>query len=600
MQVKRRKKPLPAKMIAYDFETTRIKVGTPRPLHITAYGASKNAKLHLESPIRDFAHLTQLLEEYFLTDEFAGVKFVAWNANNFDAYFIAAALLSQTKYVLRPYLTRSNALRGLRVLLAEDVNKENPRSWEFLDGMAMLGLVGVSLEKFLENFAPDFRKMIGTIDWETEEFDSTNPLHCQYAMRDSEGLFHAMQNAQQILMEHFDQPLAVTMGGACIKIFKSYIPREVVIRTPKEECVDIIRAYVMRGGYCYCVKRYQGKVWKYDINQAYAAAMREARLPCGDSFYSKRGINEYAKTYIARITATNPQNKVPFYYRSEHEGRMRSMFGVVEIRDSWLTSTEIEQLKKEGWKIKAHESWCWEEDFQMKEYVDRLENGRMTAPGGPSGPQGTVYKNVGNHSYGKTVEQLEPVEYVLAAECPDGYMPYYGDESEPLEHVYFRLLDEPFPKDYHKPQIGAFITAHVRMVVRRAALLSPDTWLYADTDCVVFSSDVTHLLDIHAKRYGAWKVEESGTPYQIIAKKVYAEIESENPREFVGPPKPKLKRSAKGMNVRKLTPEDFTEWYEGRPPVQEQVQRNNFISVMRGLEMYRSQRRSGTAVEVKT
>ena len=598
MQVRRKKKPRPAKLIAYDFETTRIQVGTPRPLYLTAYGQHKGAKMDFEMVIRDFEHLTKILVNYFLIDELTGVKFVAWNANNFDAYFIAAALLSQTQFVMRPYLTRSNALRGLRVVHADDVDKENPRSWEFLDGMAQLGLVGVSLDKFLANFAPDFKKLKGMIDFEREEFDPSNKDHCAYARRDSVGLWHAMNRAQQILLEKFDQPLAVTMGGACIKILKAHIPQEVVVRTPKEDAVKVIRDYVMRGGYCYCVKRYQGPVWKYDINQAYASAMREARLPCGFIQHSTRGINKYANVYIARITATKKGNKIPFYYRTEVDGKMRSMFGLDEIKETWLTSIEIDQLKKEGWKVSAKESWFWEEEFNLKDYVDKLERGRMNAPGGPSGPEGTVYKNVGNHSYGKTVEQLEAVEYVLAADCPPGYIPYYGDELEPLEHIYYRLIEEPFPKDYHQPQIGAFITAHVRMVVRRAALLAPDAWLYADTDSVVFSSDVTAQLDIDPARYGAWKVEESGTHYQIIAKKVYAQIEGG--KDFIGPPSPKLKRSAKGLNVRRLTPDDFHEWYEGRPPMQEQVQRNNFISVMRGLEMYRAQKRQGTRVEITT
>lgn len=585
-------------MIAYDFETTRIQAGTPRPLYLTAHGKAFSFAM----AIRDFAHLTLILITYFLTEENVGVKFVAWNANNFDAYFNAAALLSTDDYVIRPYLTRSNALRGLKVILKEDVNKENPRSWEFLDGMAMLGLVGVSLDKFLKSFAPpEFQKMKGAIDFEREEFDPSNRQHCDYAYRDSEGLYHAMNRAQEILLEHFNQPLAVTMGGACIKIFRAHIPDETTIYPPKVECMDLIRTYVMRGGFCYCVRRYQGKVWKYDINQAYAAAMRDALLPAGGCFHSSRGVHKFARVYVARIDARNPRNKIPFYHRGLHNGRVRSLFSATEICDTWLTSIEIEQLQREGWSIKIHESWAWEDVFNMKDYVDKLERGRVNAPGGPSGPQGTVYKNVGNHSYGKTVEQLEASEYVLAQACPEGFVPFYGNNDQPLEHVFMRKLEDVPSKDYHQPQIGAFITAHVRMVVRRAALLSPDTWLYADTDCVVFASDVTGKMDIDAKRYGAWKIEESGTPYQMIAKKVYGEYEQEfdgqDPEDFTGPASPFRKYSAKGMNVKRLHPTDFYEWFKGAPPVQTQTQRNNFVSVMQGVEMYRSQVRRGTRVE---
>lgn len=546
--------------------------------------------MHYESRIRDMAHLNKILSDEFLTEQNYGVKFVAWNGNNFDGYFIAAALVRDPRYILRPYLTKSNALRGLRVSLAEDLNtKKSKRTWEFLDGIAMLGLVGLSLEKFLANFAPDYRKLKEAIDFERESFDADNPEHCAYAMRDSVGLWHAMQRAQDILYSTFAQPLTVTMGGACIKIFKAHIPRDIEILPPREIVLNLVRSHVMRGGFCYCVRRYHGPVWKYDLNQAYAAAMREATLPAGFTTH----ISQVTKfptghPYIARIEAWKPDNIVPFYYRGTIGGRLRSIFGRDEISQTWLTSIEVEQLVREGWRIRMHECYVFSHSFNMQEYVDKLERMRTTAEGGPSGPIGTMIKCVGNHSYGKTVEQIEPLEFLLCAECPDGFAPYYGDDFDPIEHVFFRFVDEQREKDYHQPQLGAFITAHVRMVLRRAALQAPDAWLYADTDCVVFSRDVTAQLDIDAKRYGAWKIEEAGTVYKLIAKKVYSEAEGD-----------RMKRSAKGMNVKRLTAEDFDNWFDGEPPIQQQVQRQNFLQVMRGAEMYRRQERRGTAIDTE-
>lgn len=579
----------PARMVAYDFETTRIEAGTPRPLYITAFGLKP--EMFLEAAINDMQHLHRILENHFLTAEMSGVKYVAWNANNFDAYFIAAPLVADPKYTIRPYLTNTGSLRGLRVLLSEFMDEKGnyPKdapSWEFLDGMAMLGFAGLKLEKFLENFAPEKAKLTGVIDFEKETFNPKNPQHREYAMRDSEGLYYGMVAAQDILIDKFNQGLAVTMGGICIKIFQAHIPADVRVHAPDENLEAIIRTHAMRGGYCYCVKRYQGPVWKYDLNQAYAAAMREAKLPQGQAFHTPRGVHKFASIYIARITATNVNNKIPFYYRTEINGRMKSQFSGTTINDTWITSIEVEQLRSEGWQINIVESWCFPSSFNMREYVDKLEVLRMTCDGGPSGPIGTMVKGVGNHSYGKTVESLTPINYLLSAENPPGYLPYYLDgDVDPIEHVYYQFQDpeDVREKEYHQPQLGAFITAHVRMVVRRAALKNPDAWLYADTDCVVFSEDMTAQLDTDAKRYGAWKIEEQGTEFQIIAKKVYVNLKTQ-------------KGSAKGMNVRRLTMEDFNSWFNGKPPVQEQTQRNSFLSVMRGGEMYRTQKRSGTSV----
>lgn len=575
----------PALLIAYDFETTKIEAGTPRPLYLTAYHPEL---LHWASPIESMAQLQLFLRNYFLIEQFHGFKFCAWYGNGFDAYFVAAALVTCDDLIIRPYLTRSKTLRGLRILRREDAERKNPPSWEFLDAQAMLGLAGVSLDKFLKNFAPEYGKLTGVIDFEREQFDSTNLRHCDYAMRDSVGLWHGIDHAQRILIEKFNQPLTVTMGGACIKIFKAHIPEGVLISTPRDAVIDVTRDYVMRGGYCFCVKRYRGPVWKYDLNQAYAAAMREAKLPCG--FTQHIGARFPAQSlgpYIAKIRAVNSSNQIPFYYRAETGGKIRSAFSASMIADTWLTSIEIQQLQSEHWAIEILDCYAWGASFSMTNYVNALEAGRMNCEGGPAGPIGTMYKMVGNHSYGKTVEQIEPFEFLIANSCPEGYMPYYGDDGSIIEHIFFRFDEELRAKDYQQPQLGAFITAHVRMVVRRAALVNPRAWLYADTDCVVFSEDVTDSLDIHPSRYGAWKIEEFGTRYEIIAKKVYAQIEGELS---------KRKRSAKGLNVKRLSAENFSEWYDGSPPVQDQVQRQNFLAVLQGADMFRNQTRKGTKV----
>jgi hypothetical protein len=597
----RKRPPVPADMIAYDLETTNIAAGTPRPLYITAYGAT----LDYENECLSFKALHLILVNNFLTEEHHGVKFVAWFGNGFDAYLVAVALIADERFTLRPYLTNSNALRGLRVSLREDGDTRTGRTWEFVDGMAMLGFATTPLDKFLETFAPEWRKLKGNIDFSKEQFNPANPAHREYAKRDSVGLYHAMVRAQAILLERFHEPLRVTMGATCIRIFRAHMPLGVKVPTPRPEVIDMVRSFVMRGGYCYCVRTYAGPVWKYDLNQAYAAAMRDTALPCGFTDHCE-GRPPEGHCAIVRVSATNPANKIPFYCRIQSGGRIMSAFALTSIADAWITSSELKQLDAEGWEVTAHESWYWADYFSMTEYVRHLEHERMTCPGGPSGPHGTIIKGVGNHSYGKTAEQLEPIEFLLSAANPGGeWAPYYPDDDDaPLQHVWCRFVEDQREKDYHQPQLAAFITAHVRMVVRRAALLAPDAWLYADTDCVMFSRDVTDQLDIDAKRYGAWKIEEAGTRYKVIAKKVYtqdldaqqrADWHSDDPkrREAV---RKATHRSAKGLNVKRLNPEDFDAWHEGRPPAQTQVQRQSFLKVLEGAEMFRLQDRRGTAV----
>lgn len=559
----------PHRFIAYDFETSAIKAGTPEVRYLTAYGED----FWFSGEIKSISHLLEILETRFLTDENAGVRFVAWNGNNFDCYFVAAALLHEPKYVIRPYLTRTKSLRGLKI----EVKGEEEKSWEFLDGISTLGMQGVKLKSFLASFAPDYQKLDGP-DFDKEEFNPKNPDHVLYAERDSIGLYYGLLKAQSIVTEHFGCGFRPTIGNMGIRIFSAHIPWGTAIHSVPVKAEKIIRDFVMRGGFCFCVRKYEGPVWKYDINQAYAAAMRETWLPAGVC-HRVIGKPRFGQCYIARVTALNPHNRVPFYTRDTKTGK--SGFETTEIRNCWLTSIEIRQLEDEGWKIKIFESYYWDDEFTMKEYVDKLERLRVNAPGGPKSPQGQIMKYIGNNSYGKTVEHLDGLELIMANEQPEGFFEYYQDE-EMLQHVWFRF-GEPEDRDYHQPQIGAFITAHVRMVLRRAILLKPSAWLYADTDCVVFSKPVDNL-DIDPLRYGAWKVESEGENFRIITKKVYANFDASE-------------KHAKGVNVSRLNADDFVKWFNNEPPVQTQVQRQNFVRVMTGFDMFIERKKVGQRIK---
>ena len=566
-------------MIAYDLETTPIKAGTtPVPLYLTAYGEFWQCSTRIQS----LTNLRDILEARFLIEEHTGYRFVAWNGNNFDVYLIALALLESERYTLRPYLTRSKNLRGLKVI--EKKKTPNPkskgklrnRSWEFLDGIAMTGLVGTTLKKFLAQFAPEFGKLDGPNFEAGERFNANDPTHVRYAERDSEGLYHAMRNVEHIVFDTFGMRLQPTVGNLGIKIFQANMPMQTTVWKPSLACLDAIRNQVLRGGYCVTARKFEGPVWKYDINQAYAAAMREAKLPAGAAYWMpplfkdgalrwenperSRALNPYSKVFIVRCRGVLARS-VPFYVRNM-EGK--SVFAERELPETWLTSIEFDQLRSEGARLEIAESYFWDESFTMKGFVDRLETLRMNAAGGPSGPLGTVVKMIGNNAYGKTVERLDGLELVMSMDCPEGFSSYQSEQEETAEFIWYRFA-EPVLREYHQPQIGAFITAQVRMVLRRAILLDPGAWLASDTDSCTFSRAVP--LDIDPKKYGLWKVEETGADYWIIDKKVYAKKDG-------------TVKHAKGMNVRHMTTEDFRDWFAGKPPTQRQTHRQNFVKFL--------------------
>lgn len=584
-------KPRVRHMIAYDLETTNIATGTPKPLYVTAFAEN----FIVAEKVDSLESLLEILATRFLIDANADVRFVGWNANNFDVYLIAMALLLDNRYEMRPYLTRSKSLRGMRV-----VDMTNGLQWEFLDGMAMTGSQ-MTLEKFLSVFAPDYKKMKDVIDFDAgETFDASKQSHCEYAMRDSVGLYWGLQKAESIVSEIFNMNLQPTIGNMGIKIFQSYMPRQVICHTLASDVEKIMRDYVVRGGFCFCARQFTGKIWSYDINQAYAAAMRETWLPDGTATRVKGLWERYPGIY--RLSAKHPANKIPFYYR-DNEGD--AVFGMHEITDTWLTSTEVLQLKAEGWQLKITDGYLFSGRFRMTEYVDKLEHTRINADGGTSGPIGLMIKSIGNNSFGKTLEVLSGVEYVICNECPVGFLPHNSIDLELADLPIWERTEEPQKKDYHKPQIGAFVTAYVRMVLRRAALVNPDAWLYADTDGIKFTEPVA--LDIDPKRYGAWKVEVEGERYRIIAKKVYGKEYDDQTKKYAEMTKAEQKKfkdtykneqHSKGMSVKKLTSADFAAWSKGDLPEQKQLHRNNLMKVLGGAEMYVEQLRKGTKIKL--
>lgn len=547
-------------MIAYDLETTRIEVGTPRPLYITAHGES----FRYSGAIKDIEHFAEILRSQFLIEEHKGARFVAWNGNSFDAFFVARALLMIPEVTIQPYMTRSKSLRGMKVSI-----KGEKGFWEFLDGIAMImGGAKRTLSAFLKTFAPEYEKLTAP-DWEHETFDANNIDHVAYAERDSEGLYHGMMRAQEIVFEHFGQQLQPTIGNLGIRLFQQMLPEDATVWAPGARADKIIREHVLRGGYCHDNQKYSGPVWKYDINQAYAAAMRDAKLPSGGLW---RTFSRPRNVYIARVRCDMIGNRVPFYCSNDQGKKSHE----VDSLDSWLTCIEVDQLRAEGYRIEVLDSYSWRDSFSQKDMVDTLERLRIHGPGGPKSAQGEMMKALGNNAYGKTVEQLDGMELVMSLTRPDGFSEYREPTGE-LEYIWFKL-GAPQLREYHQPQIGAFITAHVRMVLRRAILVNPDAWIYSDTDSVAFSAPVE--LDIDPGRYGAWKVECEAKVYHFVGKKIYCADDGSEMKW-------------KGLSTRGLKTDDFLRAYNGGSVEQDQIQRVNFMQVMEGKEMFRTMHKWG-------
>lgn len=570
---KRRTRPL----IAYDLETSRIEAGTPTVKYITLRGDGFLESYQLD----DLLDLARVLESRMLTPIHSGKRFVAWYGNSFDIYFIVLALIhhGRTAWHIKPYMTAKKMLRGLCVY---HPTKEELR-WEFIDGAAATGCM-IKLKAFGKQFAPLYPKH--SID--VINFDPTNETHIRYAERDAELLYHAMLEVESRLLSLTGNGLMATIGKAAILFLAKEMPPKVNVYPPPAPIAALIHKIVKRGGYVWIAQAGVFDTWKYDLNSAYPDVMGRQKFPCGSLVHI---VGKVTKNLcgIYRVTFSRTQRdaqavlSVPFYYKDLDGHAHYVTHGKF---DSWLINPEIDFLMAQGWTVVVHEGWYWSDTFRFAAWKNKLEKIRITDPGGPKGPMGTICKILGNAGYGKTGEQRTGDDYVISMACPEGYTHYnHGTLGTDLELPLWVKSELPEPAFYHVPQIAAFVTAYVRIRTMQAALLSPDTFISADTDMVAFSSPVAASeAQTHPLEYGKWKKEVDGTPYIFVCKKGYADLRTGE-------------KHIKGLVTDQVTVEQMQRWLKGELPVQVQTQRQGFLKVLSGEPMYKNLERTGTDIK---
>lgn len=561
------KKSAPAPIVAYDFETTRIPTRKGdlmrvKPLYITMHAEdwtyAKDLHGSYDEIASSFAEIWPKLAHNTLL--------CAYNANRFDLRVLLQALLN-SPFTVEPFVSKVSGLRGSLVRLGR-------KRVKLLDPIAMLGMQ-CDLKTFVSVFAPEFPK--GSIDFERVMFDVTNSRHVAYAKRDAECLYYALRRSQETVLGIVAQDLAPTAGALAIRSFMSYMPRGVAVDALRPRHFDIVRKVVMRGGYVFA-RPYRGKLWTYDLNQAYAYAMRACDLPSGRALPARTEDLSTPGFWKVKLRRSS-RAAAPYMVRAcSPPYRIIETYG--EGCVTWLTSDEIRLLRKHDWSIDCIEGFTFEGSFRMRTFVNRLESRRKAFA--KDHPVNVICKAIGCNAYGKTLQEPVAMRIVLARKPPKGAVPMVeaDEEGTPIPGFWMVPETRDTRRNYERPQIGAWITAFVRCVVYDTIMRDPDHFIKADTDSVSFTRKQNGI-PLSKWRYGAWKCESAGDFHIVIAKKVYYSAS---------------KIVAKGMRVKALTKRDFLRWERGIVPVQKQVQLVNFKASL--APAWRVQKRRGTGVDL--
>lgn len=555
-------------LIALDFETTNIPKGRAdtmrvKPLYATAWG---ERGLLLSKRLNGYGDLAACLASDLFTDERVNCRYVTWNGNRFDFNLIFDAIKDHLfdRYKVELFRASQAGIRGGLVISLADEKKR----WYLWDGIAMLGMAKRSLADFTAKFSPELQKRKRPHSFDDKPFDPKDPEDIAYAEQDVESLYNALLKAESIIRDITGRGLQMTIGNAGIKYFQTQIPEDTQIWPLPNAWRHKLNESGKRGGFVFTERQYKGPVWQWDVNQAYAAAMREVDLPCGRHARTRKFIRRSPGIYDVTIAHDRTQ-RFPFYVRVWDEKNNRGDGALETYGDSVrcvITSDEYRYLDERGWNIQIHDGLVWSGSFRMAQMVDTLERYRREAIESDNAPLTEMVKAIGNNSYGKTGEVVPNYKHVMQKEKPtEDAMAL--DPLDPALIGYWIVPEKRgnglgTGRRFHRPQIAAFITASVRLKIYRHMEMDPEAFLKADTDSVTYSRPVDGIA-CDPVEYGKMKTEYAGANAIILGKKVYAVEDKPGKWKFV----------CKGLNTRTLTVQDFERWYEyGEPPKQLQIQ----------------------------
>ena len=396
--------------------------------------------------------------------------------------------------------------------------------WHLQDSFIKFNL---PLKKLLITFAPHLPK--GDINFDKENFDVNNPEHIAYALRDSEGLYYAIEKIDDLFKSRFDisfhdRPTAPSLSLHAFKHFCKH--RKVQYPHAPKFSQDEYRAAYFGGQTLALDCNQHDDVMVIDIHSSYGATMLQNPMPFGeiDSFATPEGsAAQYedadlveASVYVSRETFPALKSVVvkdgkP--HKGNNAGHLDGYWYGCELRQAVAMGTVITDIRR---------IWRYAETTDiLQRFISILKKMRQ-ADGKTKGPLDAVGKLLQNSLYGKFAQEKADSALVFGGEMgPD-------DESEfDYQTQTFSDTVRRVPKESRglpaPIQWGAYITALSRCRLNAAIALAPEKILYCDTDSVFIKRcDFPIFEHLIGPEYGQWGIEDDkrGT-FRGIAPKAY-------------------------------------------------------------------------------
>ena len=414
--------------------------------------------------------------------------------------------------------------------------------------------VNRSLEKIGEDFKTEHQKLVGTIDWEKENFSLENPSHIEYLFNDVRVLYEAIEILQSTLWENFGYiPLSFTLPSFALQAFRMSIydttkkskDQARYYRPPKKVREFIQKAYY--GGFNVPKIKYMDEkqpikllnpniiikspiMASFDINSMYPAQMKKG-VPFGRITHTTEYVPNKGGYYHVRMVSSN-ENPLPMIPVKTKTGTQYP-FGEL---DTYISSLELEYAFSSPYytNIQVIEGYVFSDHIKIfNDLIEKCERLRKEYKGTTTE---LVVKLVQNSLYGKFGSKEEGEVIMIAdfenVEIDENGMPIPEISSDDKIDIYQRKVSQIIDEPYLQPHWAAWITAGARLTIGNYAMpfAEQGRLAYIDTDSLkIIKTGIEDKINlpIDSFRYGAFKHEYDARSWVCSGPKSYSVIKTE-------------------------------------------------------------------------
>jgi len=396
--------------------------------------------------------------------------------------------------------------------------KLGKKRWYFRDSYH---LMPESLKSLCESFEIEHSKKEFDIKkWMTEGYKITDELKT-YLYYDCVSLYELIDKFSELMNNDVKQTIASTAFNKLLQTeYKNIKLKKLLANFMKKEHERDIR-FAYKGGRVEVFTRHGENLYKYDVNSLYPHVMKKYDYPFAK--YHVVSNSKYAEKYIARgelgvyyCGIECPYMKYP-YLGKKYNNKL--IFPVGEWVD-WLTSFEIIEARKRGYKIDISHGYTFERKGHVFEnYVNEYYKIKQSS----TGAKKKVAKLILNSAYGKFGQKRVMRQLVTEDELIKKDIPI--TEVQQVTNDLYQYERESYANRQINPVIAVFVTAYARHELylgMENIIEKGGNIYYVDTDCIVSDKQLDEEM-IDSDELGLWDCEDENIIEGVfISPKLYS------------------------------------------------------------------------------